>query len=54
MCDWLRGVATAAVLLGLIGLGILVEENRKTYRITEDEDELGYWLEDDDESKRIR
>ena len=49
MCDYLKAMASVVVYLGIIGLAILLEDTSKTYRVVEYDDELGYWLEEDDD-----
>lgn len=49
MCDYLKGVTSAVVFLGIITVAMLLEDTGKKYRVVEDPDELGYWLEEDDD-----
>lgn len=49
MCEYMKGVFCAVGLLAIVGLAILVDsESSSRYRVTEDDDDLGYWLEEDD------
>lgn len=51
MCDYMKMVASAAAFIAIVGLAVLLEDTSKTYRVVEDDDGLGLWLEKDNEQR---